>query len=96
MKELSKQMKIPISKNIYYRQVFLEEVKRGEKREMIFSRANQKTRDFSQEKFRNYGKRQVVKKSAIAKMVPIWNGNVKEIKGMSPMQIKRYAKKKFM
>ena len=96
MKELSKQIKIPILKNIYYRQVFLEAVKMGEKREMIFSRASQRTRDFSQEKFRNYGKRQVVKKSAIAKMVPLWNGNVKEIKGMSLMQIKRYAKKKFM
>ena len=96
MSELSKQMKIPILKNIYYRQVFLEAVKMGEKREMIFSRASQKTMAFSQEKFRNYGKRRVVKKSTITKMLPIWNGNVKEIKGMSLMQIKRYAKKKFM
>ena len=68
----------------------------GDKREKIFVKASQKTRDFAQDKLRNYGKRQIVKKSSIAKMVYLWNGNVKEINGMNLMQIKKYAKKKFI
>ena len=39
---------------------------------------------------------QIVKKSAIAKMEFLWNGNVKEINGINLVQIKKYAKKKFM
>ena len=96
MRELAKQMKIPNLKKIYYRQTFMEMIKMGDKREKIFVKASQKTRDFAQDKLRNYGKRQIVKKSSIAKMVCLWNGNVKEINGTKLMQIKKYAKKKFI
>ena len=71
MRELSKELNIPILKKIYLSQTLMEMIKMDQKRNMYFVKVNERTKDFKNEKLRTYGRKHLAKKSCIAKMLTL-------------------------
>ena len=95
MKELSKEMGIPTLKKVYQKQTLMEMVKMQQK-ESLFVKTYEKTRNFTEEKLRPFGKKNIAKKSCLALMVKLWNAHSKRLKVMDAMDLKKFVKKEFI